>query len=439
MTVYHEAARLLCVGLSHHTAPVEQREIFAGLGSEQSNAAGMDIGSISERTRLSTCNRLEWYLAIHEDAGRVIDRLCDHTHQRTGLSEDAIRLSLSIYEGPDAVRHLFDVAAGLESMVLGESEILGQVSRTYVQAVEMNTAGPLLDALFRAAIRTGKRVRSETALGSNPASVSSVALDLATRELGDLTKKNILVIGMGEMGTLTQKLLRAQGARNVVLVNRTLDRARSLAEPDWTARPMEELPSALADADLVISATSAPHAIVTAQDLKLAAGARSNGSTGMPSRRPWLIIDLALPRDVEPKASEIAGVTLYDLDGLQAAIERSLARRQEAAPAARAIVAEELSDFRLKLCELEVRPLVVELRTRAEGIREQELARTLRFLGDVEPDTVAHLQHLTRALVNKLLHSPTVRIKEMARNDRSEEYLDTVCDLFGLDSGTSPL
>ncbi len=142
---------------------------------------------------------------------------------------------------------------------------------------------------------------------------------------------------------------------------------------------------------------------------------------------------------MEPKASEIAGVTLYDLDGLQAAIERSLARRQEAAPAARAIVAEELSDFRLKLCELEVRPLVVELRTRAEGIREQELARTLRFLGDVEPDTVAHLQHLTRALVNKLLHSPTVRIKEMARNDRSEEYLDTVCDLFGLDSGTSPL
>ena len=430
--------QIVCVGISHKTASVRERESFATLDNSWTSACFSGMEAISEHVLLVTCNRVEFYLAIRGNAASTVQtllvRICDKTQWRVSELEQIV----SVYHDIDAAAHLFSVVSGLESMVVGESEILGQVSRTYVKAIERRSIGPTLDALFRAAVGTGKRIRAETSIGREPASVSSVALELAEKRLGDLSQKHVTLIGLGEMGQRTLKLLRGRKLRNVALVNRTLKRAQAMVEPGWTAHALQDLRQVLADTDLAISVTGAPAPVVLADDVRSAVVNRGEQGSGAVGRSSLIIIDMAVPRDVEPEVAEVDGAILFDIDDLQQEIDQTIAKRTQVIPMVNQIVEEELAQFQRTMRELDVRPLVVELRTRAERIREKEIARTLRLLGDVDADTEAHLQAMTHALVNKLLHEPTVRIRQAARDEGSDEFVATVVNLFNLNNSSPP-
>ncbi|MDI9548332.1 MAG: glutamyl-tRNA reductase [Chloroflexota bacterium] len=427
---------LICVGLSHRSSSMQQRECLANVVDHWAERCLQACPDGAEWALLSTCNRIELYLAIEGAPADVVTELRRCTAAVTGLGEHELADTFYISTGDETAEHLLSVAAGLDSMILGESQILGQVVKAYLRAVERGSIGPALRGLFRAAIRTGKRVRSETALGHSPASVSSVALDLAAARLGQLRDRRLTVIGLGEIGGILLKIAKARGMRQVSVVNRTFARAQAVAEPGWKVYPLEDLPAALEDADIIITATGAPHPVIRGEMLAQALQSREQPA-GSAHAEPLLVIDLALPRDVELGGAPLPGVTLIDLDDIQRHIAAARAQRASAAGDARQIVAQELARFRSHLRELSVRPLVVELRQRAESIREQELQRTLRFLGDVDPETRAHLHHLTRALVNKLLHQPTVRMKRMARERSAAESAAAARELFGLENNAS--
>ncbi len=426
---------LICVGLSHRSSSMQQRECLANVVDHWAERCLQACPDGAEWALLSTCNRIELYLAIEGAPADVVTELRRCTAAVTGLGEHELADTFYISTGDETAEHLLSVAAGLDSMILGESQILGQVVKAYLRAVERGSIGPALRGLFRAAIRTGKRVRSETALGHSPASVSSVALDLAAARLGQLRDRRLTVIGLGEIGGILLKIAKARGMRQVSVVNRTFARAQAVAEPGWKVYPLEDLPAALEDADIIITATGAPHPVI--QEMLAQALQSREQPAGSAHAEPLLVIDLALPRDVELGGAPLPGVTLIDLDDIQRHIAAARAQRASAAGDARQIVAQELARFRSHLRELSVRPLVVELRQRAESIREQELQRTLRFLGDVDPETRAHLHHLTRALVNKLLHQPTVRMKRMARERSAAESAAAARELFGLENNAS--
>jgi len=427
---------LFCIGLSYRTSSMQQRECIAAASDVWVARCLQTCPEVTEWALLSTCNRIELYLAIDEAPADTPHRLRRRIAEVTSLAESDMADILYQPAETDAAKHLLSVSAGLDSMVIGESQILGQVATAYQQATARGSIGPVLGGLFRAAIRAGKRVRSETALGRNPASVGSVALELAATELGELRDRKVTVVGLGEIGAISLKLLKARGVHRVSVVNRTYARAKAAAAPGWKAYPLKELPAALDDVDLVITATGAPHPVIRREMLAQAVQSRIQ-ATGEPSTDPLLVIDLALPRDVDMGGAPLPGVTVIDLDDIQRRMAAARAHRQSAARDAERIVDEELAHFHSYLRELAVRPLVVELRQRAEAIREQELQRTLRFLGDVDPETRTHLHHLTRALVNKLLHQPTVRIKRMAREQAAAESVAAARELFGLDNSAS--
>jgi glutamyl-tRNA reductase len=323
------------------------------------------------------------------------------------------------------MHHLLSVAAGLDSMVLGEPQILGQVTAalqaaSYQAALNQRTAGPVLTALFQAAIRAGKRARTETAISNNPASVSSVAVSLARRALGSLSGKNILIVGAGEMGRLAVKAVRSRRLANVAVANRTLSRAEALVA-GWNGRSysLDQLPEAIAEADVIITTALAQTPLITEQTI----GHRT---------RPLVIIDVAVPRNVAASVAGLAHVQLFDLDDLQATLDESLTARQAEVPAVEAIIVEEQKRLEVELHRLTVKPLIVDMRLKAEQIRQAEWERTLRYLGDLDPQAVAHIQHFSRSLVNKLLHEPTVRLRESAGAETAGEYEAAVRVLFGL-------
>jgi glutamyl-tRNA reductase len=335
---------------------------------------------------------------------------------------------LYFYSGREAVEHLAQVVTGLDSLVLGEPQILGQVTGAYMQAVEAHTTGPVLNALFQAMIRTGKRARAETQISSRPASVSSVAIALAQKVVGNLNGHSILIAGLGEMGQLALNAVRKRGATRIALANRSRERAEALAA-EWGGHVygLEELPQALAEADVVICATGAPQAIISAAAVRQAMAARQ--------KRALVLIDIAVPRDVDPAVEQVKNVHLFNMDDLQEGLDEALAARQREVPRVEAIIAEEMADLDMEFRKLAVRPLITDLRQRAEAIRRQELERTLRHLGDdLDPETLKHVQHLSRSLVNKILHEPTVRLREKATNGQASKYADTVRDLFDLNN-----
>ena len=418
--------QLSCLTLSHHTAPVELRErLHCSLADVDRLPLVAPAGPIRELAILSTCNRVELYAAIDADSAAARNLLIDLLVQIHGLAPETFTHELLYYDGRAAVTHLFRVAAGLDSLVLGETQILGQVTDAYVSAVEAKVCGPMLSALFRAAIRTGKRARTETAISANPASISSVAITLAQNTIGNLSERRCLVIGLGEMGQLALKALRARGLSRIAVANRSRARAEAVAAawggPVYT---LEQLPQALAEADVVISATAAPHVVVD--------GATVAAAMAQRHRRDLVLIDLAVPRDVDPAVRTLPGVYLFDLDELQGYLDDSLAARQQQIPRVEVIIAQEADAFEAELHALMMRPLIVDLRQRAEAIRRRELQRTLRHLGDLDPQTLAHIQRLSRSLVNKLLHEPTIRLKEKANDDQAAAYAAAVRDLFGL-------
>lgn len=402
---------LICLGLSHHTAPLALREQLAYPPAALHAAlarfgCGQDSrpGSLSELVILSTCNRTELYALHAADEAPEFAPLRAFLAETRGVPTETLGTALYTLSGAAVVTHLCRVAAGLESMVLGEPQILGQVADARQQALAHGAAGPVLARLFLTAIRAGRRAQAETHIGRHAATFGAAAVRLAEVAVPGLAGSQVLVLGAGEMAELAVEALRARGVQRLTVVNRTLARAASLAER-WQAQAdtFERLPECLAAADIVITSTDAPHTIVS---VELAA-------TVLIERpgRPLLFIDLAVPRDVDPAVARLANARYFDLDDLQAYLDSARAERQSAVPAVEAIVAEEGQLFAEWQQSLAVAPLLAELRARAEAIRRAEVQKTLRQLPDLSPDEQKHVEALSQALVNKLLHAPTTRLR----------------------------
>jgi glutamyl-tRNA reductase len=409
------------VGISHKTAAVAVRERFAFSAEELPNALPRFGGAA---VLLSTCNRTEVYLASHHPitAGSVIALLRELKDGGDVPDEAFYHLA-----GKDAARHLFRVAAGIESMVLGEAEILGQVRGAFSAATQAGTHNAVLSQLFHEAIRVGRRARSETHIGRNAVSVSSTAVALAKRTLGGLESRTVLVVSAGETGKLTARSLAKNGASRLLVVNRRRERARELAaELGGEAVSFDKLGSTMGEADIVISSSSASEFLISADHVRQALASR-NG-------RPLLLIDIAVPRDIDPSVRDLPQVYLYDIDDLQAAVEegRSL-RQQQVAPVER-IVDAGVSRFGEWLRERGVVPTVAALRERADGVREAEVERTLRKLPELTAKERTAVEAMANALVKKLLHDPIDRLK----GPDGERYVGTLRELFALDGAVSP-
>lgn len=430
-----ERVSLAVVGISHRTAPLEVRERFV-VDAHASAAALRQLASIgcTEAVLLSTCNRTELYLRVagaQPDASVIGARfLRDHA----GMKEsDADRYLYTLYD-EGAVEHLFRVVASLDSMILGEAQIQGQVKAAYELAVATTNGdfvvGPVLARLFETALGVGGRVRSETKLGTGAASVPSASIELARKIFGSLRGRSALVLGAGEMSELTMRCLRDEGVSEITVANRTPARAAEVARRlGARAVSFQDVPALLASVDIVASATSAPHAVLTRAlvEAALPAGRRS----------PLLILDIALPRDVEHEVGELPNVFLYDIDDLSQVVEGNLARRRSEIALAEEIIQGGIRDFWAWYRGRNIVPLIRQLRGRAEELREVETTRALRALRHLSPADQAAVENLTRQLLNKMLHSPTARLREAAAHGKEGEIADAVRYLFGLDSDTA--
>jgi glutamyl-tRNA reductase len=404
---------LVLVGTSHHRAPVDVRERLAS-GADLLG----ELGSVAEAVCLATCNRTELYLAADEAA----EAEARSTRTLTTFAGAEIEPLLYRLHDESAALHLFRVAAGLDSLVPGEGEILGQVRASY----EDGRVGPLLDRLFRQALHVGKRVRAETAIGESPTSVPSAAAALAQQLFGELGGRRVLVIGAGKTGELAARSLIARGAEIAAVANRDAGRAAEVAGRVG-GRPisLERLEEELARADVVVSATSAAGFVLRREQVERALEARRG--------RPLFLIDIAVPRDIDPGIDELDDCYRYDIDDLEQVVEASLAGRRREGEAAEAMAAHEAQKFGSWLASLDVVPAITQLRAHAEDIRRAELARAegrLERLSDADRSVV---ESLTSQIVNKLLHLPTVRMKEAAAGADGTLYADTVRRLFGLD------
>jgi glutamyl-tRNA reductase len=396
-------SELTLVGISHHVAPVELRERVV-LDPEEAAAFAR---SLAPAVCLSTCNRTELYLA-----GEREERAVSALAELAGEPLDGVLYRL---HDDEAALHLFRVAAGLDSLVPGESEILGQVRGAF-ESVEPDG---LLDRVFRQALSLGKRVRSETAIGESPASVPSAAAALAAQVFGDLAGRRVLLIGAGRIAELAAANLSSRGASIAYVANRSPDAARGLADRFGGAGlGLGGLGDALADVDVVVSSTTAPGFVLDAADV--------------PARRhrPLFFIDIAVPRDLDPGLSKLDGCFLYDIDDLEAVVAESLAGRRVEAERAEELAVEEVERFRSWRASLDVVPAITSLRAHAEEIRSAELAK---LDGRVTDDERAQLESVTSQIVNKLLHLPTVRMKEAAVTADGLLYAETVRHLFGLE------
>jgi glutamyl-tRNA reductase len=412
--------KLVLVGISHHRSPLEVRERVALDLRQAGELAGTLAEDGAEVVCLSTCNRTELYLAAL-DAAQAAERASDALRALGGAGAEELDASLYRLADEAAALHLFRVASGLDSMVPGEGEILGQVRAAY----ELGTTGPFLDRLFRAALHVGKKVRSQTAIAESPASVSAAAATLAQQLFGDLHGRRVLLIGAGKMSEATARNLLSRGAEISVVANRTLDRAEQLANRlGGAARPLERVAEELEKADVVVSSTGAPGFVLRREDVARSLRARKG--------KPLFLIDIAVPRDLEPSIHELGGCYLYDIDDLQAVVAGSLAGRRYEAVRAEAMVAEEADRFRSWQASLAVVPAIASLRARAEEIRTLELAKAEGRLGELSERERRAVESVTAQIVNKLLHLPTVRMKEAAAAAEGAVYADAVRHLFGL-------
>src|SRR6266498_3772427 len=418
---------ILSLGLNHTTAPLVLREKLA-LEEDVVRialarlACGHVVTSLTELVLLSTCNRIELYAASNQLAFAELEAFLSDI---TGVPMEQFRSNLYRFKDMEAVHHLFEVAAGLDSLVIGEPQILGQVTRSLELARGQNTAGAVLNRLFQAAIHAGKRTRTETAISRNPASISSLAASLSERVLHDISEAQIVILGAGEMAELAVEALRKRGAQKILVVNRTLERAHALAQR-WNAHAttFENLQSALTSADILIASTGAPHTIISSEMV--------NESMKHRASRPLMLIDIAVPRDIDPDVANIPHVKLYDMDSLNAQLEHSLSERMAEVPQVKNILDEELQSFGEYLKSLDMLPLIADMRQNAEFIRQTELEKTLRHLPDLTDAERNHIEAMTQALVKKLLHAPTHRLREEAASPRASEYADVARKLFNL-------
>lgn len=425
---------LFLIGLDHSSAPIALRERLAFTADEVHRAVTLltDVGGgpLQEAAILSTCNRVEVYGVSAEPVQfEQVARFLADFHE---IPYEDVAPSLRMHQNLDAARHLYETAAGLHSIVLGEAQIQGQVRSALQLAQEAQTSGPYLNAMFRFALTAGKRVRHETALGKGAASVSQAGVELARRLLGGLRDKRVLLLGSGSMAELAVKNLQAYGASDLKIANRTFANAQHLAEQyNAQAIAYEDFAAHLAHVDIVISATSSQEPIIS-HDMVRSALAERNAQQAKP-QHPLLLIDLAVPRDIEASVVELSGVRLATVDDLQGLVNATLLQRQSELEPARAIVQEELDAFERWLREQETLPALTSLRQQAEELRQQEVQRAMRRLGDLSSDQQQAIEILTQSLVNKLLHNPTLRLKHAAAAGEGSRYVEMMRDLFALD------
>jgi len=419
---------IVVVGVSHRTAPLPVREAlaFARDGLADALLALRAETGAGEAMILSTCNRVELYVRQDDPAAvEAVERFLARYHGRDPRDLQPVLYRLADAE---AIRHAFRVAASLESMVIGEPQILGQVKEAYQAAEEAGTLGSTLNALRNRTLAAAKRVRTQTGIGRNAVSVSYVAVELARKIFGELKDKNVLLVGAGKMSELAAKHLVRSGGRATVLGGRTFEKAAELAAAlGGKAAPFESLRDELARTDIVISGTGAPGIVIQEADVESARAARRGRHA-----RPLFLIDIAVPRDIDPAVRKLSGVFLYDLDDLKAVAEANLRERLKEAASAEALVDREVREFLDWQKAREAVPLLSELRRRAEEIRRTELDKARKRLGPLTPDQEEALEAATSAIVNKLLHPPTVHLKEAVRESNASEQLSLIRKLLGL-------
>jgi glutamyl-tRNA reductase len=425
-------AELLALGVSHKTAPLDLRERLSltegravGVLGELTTAAG-----IHEAAAISTCNRTELYLIVSDPVEAESTGLGVLTRQAEIRPTELLGHLYSL-RSTEAARHLLRVTAGLDSMIVGEAEIQGQVKRAYELALVEGATGPILNRLFRAALAAGGRAREETGISEKGLSIPSVAVELARRALGDLAERRVLVVGAGETAELVARALVARGAATVFIANRHYDRAIGLAQRfGGDAVRFEELPEQLQSADIVVSATNSPHHIVERDDLAQVMEVREG--------RPLLAIDLAVPRDVEPGCREIPGVTVHDIDDVQQIVERNASGREAEAKRAEPIIEAELDRFERWLASLEVVPTIAALRERGDEVVRRVMAENESRWEDLGEGDRERLDAMAKAIASRLLHEPTLRMRRSAGNDDAYFYVSALRELFGLDVDTEP-
>ncbi|HEX2738308.1 MAG TPA: glutamyl-tRNA reductase [Acidimicrobiia bacterium] len=417
---------LVIVGLNHRTVPVEILERMAVPAAELPKALHSLVQSenLAEVVVLSTCNRTEIYARstrFHPAVQDVLDFL-------TSLSSsDPIDFAEHVYTYHDeaAVAHLFGVAAGVDSMIIGEGEILGQVREAWLIAEHEGTTGQMLSRVFRQAVKVGKRSRTETAIGRNAVSISSAAVAVAAERLGTLAGRTVLVLGAGDVGEGMAIALAGAGVGDVVVANRTPARAIALAKRvGGRSIGLEAVPAALEVADVLLASTAATDVLLARDEIE-AVMRRRDG-------RALLVVDVAVPRDIDPGVGEIFGVTLLDIDDLRGFAEQSLAQRRQEVVNVRRVITDELERYRLERSVREIAPLITALRVRGEDVRLGELERFRSRLGALDPETREAIEALSKGIVNKLLHDPTVVVKDAAGTARGELYADALAALFEL-------
>ncbi len=411
---------LVLVGTNHRHAPIAVREELAARAHGRELIEAMRAeDAVLEAVGLSTCNRCEIAMVGDDvDAMReaAVRRLAAYAHR----DPEQIMPLLYIMEGTEVARHLFSVAGGLDSMVPGEAQILSQIRDAYADALELGSTGPVSNRLFHQALEAGKRVRHETAIGELNASVASVAAEVVRDRLVTLEGASVLIVGAGKVAELVATNLDARGARVIDVANRTADRGAALAARfGGRMVPWEELGAAASAADVVVCSTLSPGHVL---ELGMLEG-----------DRPRVLVDLALPRDIDPRLGELPGVTLVNVDDLEGAVRHNISLREGEVERAQEIVGEETEQFRRWVAGLEVVPAIASLRAQAEGIRTAELARMAGRWEGMTPADRERLDTLTSSMLNKLLHRPTVRLKELAATGEEGPYADAMLELFGLE------
>ena len=417
---------LFAAGLSHKNAPVALREQLAADDDKLRELLrdALATGVVREAVMLSTCNRVEMYgVADAPAAARaaVFGALC----RQRGVQLSVVEPLLYTHEEEDAIRHAFRVAASLDSMMIGEPQILGQVKDAFALAQSSETVGPALHTLFTQAFAVAKRVRTETEIARHAVSVSFAAVELAKKIFAGLSGRAVLLLGAGKMSELAARHLVEQGAFPIYVVNRTWSRAQEMARAlSGTAVPFDELPAALAAVDIVVTSTGATTPVVTREMV-----ARVMHGRGA---RPLFFIDIAVPRDVEPGVDALEDVYCYDIDDLKQVVDANIRERLREAQRAETLVEREVTKFKARLGDVEVIPTIVSLRERLEEIRTGEVRKTLARLPDATPETRAAIEALSAAIVNKVLHAPITKLRESSRAGSHRSWLEVVHELFAL-------
>jgi len=422
------AHNILLLGLNYRTAPIEIREkLSAAQHTDEILSQLIRLSGMKEVFFLSTCNRVEILFVtknVPEVAVKIVKNFLSD-YGKIPLSQ--LEKFLYVYSHINAVKHLFRVASSLDSMVLGEPQILGQIKDAYRLALKHRTAGPILNRLLHKAFSVAKRIRTETKLAHHAVSVSYAAVEMAKKIFGHLEGKRIMLIGAGEMAELAAQHLLNNGAKSLIVANRTLERAIELAERfHGQAISMEEIKDALKEVDIIISSTGAPHFIIHYEDIKQIMRERRH--------RPIFFIDIAVPRDIDPKINKLDNAYVYDIDDLQSVVEENRLKRQKEAIKAERIVEEETIKFQRWLETLEVVPTIIALKYKLETIRLKELNKTFNRLKHLSEEDKKAISIMTEAMIKKILHDPITFLKQKENRDKIDFYLDITRQLFNLDN-----